>query len=142
MKKIARILVIVIALLIPSVLSAQQKVSIKGKVIDETGQPVPGAVVMLEGSTTAASMTDEKGQYSLEFNMPASGKPQITVNCIGYAPQTVDVSGRSVIDFNLSEDAEQLDESVVVGYGSMRRSDLTGAFIKERLVWIDVRPAA
>ena len=127
MKKITSILIIVITLLIPSILSAQQKVNVKGKVIDETGQPVPGAVVMLEGSTNAASMTDEKGQYALEFNMPASGKPQITVSCIGYAVQTVDLAGRAVIDFTLSEDSEQLEESVVVGYGSMRRSDLTGA---------------
>lgn len=127
MKKIARILIIAIAMLVPSILLAQQKVKLTGKVIDESGQPVPGAVVMLDGSTSSAAMTDEKGQYVLEFNMPSSGKASVTVNCIGYADQTVQVDGRSVIDFTLSEDAEQLEESVVVGYGSMRRSDLTGA---------------
>ena len=127
MKKIASILFTAIALLFPFILSAQQKQTVQGTVLDESGQPVPGAVVMLDGSTSSATMTDEKGHYVLEFKMPSSGKASLTVNCIGYADQTVPVNGRAVIDFTLAEDAEQLEESVVVGYGSMRRSDLTGA---------------
>ena len=127
MKKIASILFTAIALLFPFILSAQQKQTVQGTVLDESGLPVPGAVVMLDGSTSSATMTDEKGHYVLEFKMPSSGKASLTVNCIGYADQTVPVNGRAVIDFTLAEDAEQLEESVVVGYGSMRRSDLTGA---------------
>jgi TonB-linked SusC/RagA family outer membrane protein len=127
MKKIASILFTAIALLVPFILSAQQKQTVQGTVLDASEQPVPGAVVMLDGSTSSATMTDEKGHYVLEFKMPSSGKASLTVTCIGYADQTVPVNGRSVIDVTLAEDSEQLEESVVVGYGSMRRSDLTGA---------------
>ena len=126
MKKIARILILVCVLLVPSLLMAQPKVKVTGKVLDAKGQPVPGAVVMLEGNLSAATMTDEKGTYSLELSDP-SDKARLTVSCIGYIDQTVALNGRAVVDFTLEEDAELLEESVVVGYGSMRRSDLTGA---------------
>ncbi len=126
MKQIAKILIIVCTLLTPSLLWAQQRVTVKGTVSDASGQPVPGAVIMLDGQTSVGTMTDENGRYVLEFKQP-DGKPKIKVNCIGYTDQIVNINGRAVIDFVLEEDAELLDESVVVGYGSMRRSDLTGA---------------
>ena len=65
MKKIASILFTAIALLFPFILSAQQKQTVQGTVLDESGQPVPGAVVMLDGSTSSATMTDEKGHYAV-----------------------------------------------------------------------------
>ena len=126
MKHFARIVDICLALLLSTALLAQEKASVKGKVTDKAGEPVPGAVIMLDGDLTAATMTDMVGQYSLNFTIP-SGKARIKVACMGYVDQTVDYAGRAVIDFTLEEDAEVLEESVVVGYGSMRRSDLTGS---------------
>ena len=127
MKQIIRyILICLVAITYSFSLAAQNKATVNGRIIDGTGQPVPGAVVMLQGSGTAA-MTDENGKYTLEFTVPEGKKPRLTVSCMGYEDQTVDISNRSVIDFTLAEDSELLDESVVVGYGSMRRSDLTGS---------------
>ena len=126
MKQIAKIFVILFAALVSTGLAAQNKVSVSGKVVDEKGVAVPGAVVMAEGSITAA-MTDSEGRYSIEFYLSAGRKAQLTVSCMGFLTQTVDVGKRAVIDFTLAEDTQLLDEAVVVGYGSMRRSDLTGS---------------
>lgn len=127
MKLIIRyILICLVAITYSFSLAAQNKANVSGRILDGTGQPVPGAVVMLQGSGTAA-MTDENGKYTLEFTIAEGKKPRLTVSCMGYEEQTVDISNRSVIDFTLAEDSELIDESVVVGYGSMRRSDLTGS---------------
>ncbi len=107
-------------------LYAQSRVTVKGSVKDAKGEPVIGAVVMLEGSTTNAAVSDASGNYTISFPQSAQ-KPKLTVSCMSYLTQTVEVAGRSVIDFVLRDDAEQLEEVVVVGYGSMRRSDLTGS---------------
>lgn len=128
MKQIARFILIGCITLVASFsLRAQETLSVKGKVSDANGEPVPGAVVMLEGNSSAAAMTDEKGVYVLKYKLPANQKARLNVTCMGYEDQTVDIRGRAVIDFVLAEDNELLDESVVVGYGSMRRSDLTGS---------------
>lgn len=107
-------------------LFAQSRVTVKGTVKDAKGEPVIGAVVMLEGSTTNAAVSDATGKYSISFPQSVQ-KPRLTVSCMSYVTQTVEVAGRAVIDFVLRDDAEQLEEVVVVGYGSMRRSDLTGS---------------
>ncbi len=128
MKQITRyILIVLVAVVASFSLSAQEKMKVKGRVADASGEPVPGAVVMLEGNTSAAAMTDEKGQYSLTFTLSAGQKARLSVSCMGYVDQSVDIANRAVIDFTLQEDNELLEESVVVGYGSMRRSDLTGS---------------
>ena len=133
MKQIVKyILISVIAFAATINLSAQNKVSVKGKVVDAAGEPLPGVVVMLQGSNSA-TMTDDKGQYFLEFKVVDGKKPRINVSSMGYEEQTEDVNGRSVINFTLAEDNELLDESVVVGYGSMRRSDLTGSVTSVKL---------
>lgn len=126
MKQIVRIILIACALLAPSALAAQQKMTVEGNVSDQSGNPIPGAVVVVNGNLSAAAMTDENGHYVLTFTKP-SGSVSLMVSCIGYTDQSAILDGRNVVSFVLSEDAELLDESVVVGYGSMRRSDLTGA---------------
>lgn len=117
---------VLLHLLFCSGAAAQNGGPVRGNVKDSKGEPVIGAVVMLEGSTSVASVTDIDGNYLL--NIPSSAaKPRLTVSCMGYASQSVDVAGRAVIDFVLADDAELIEEAVVVGYGSMRRSDLTGS---------------
>ena len=127
--KLISILVLAIALLLSQNAFAQMKVS--GKVLDANGDPVIGAVVMLQGSTSVGTTTDVDGNYAI--TLPADAKsPKLFVSCMGYSDQTVDVAGRGVINFELKDDL-QLEEVVVVGYGSVRKSDLTGSVSAVRI---------
>ena len=105
-----------------------QNVNIRGQVVDNNGEPVIGASVVLVGNTTVGAITDMDGNYSL--SVPANSS--VTVSFIGYQSQTVSVSGRSVINFTLQEDNEFLEETVVIGYGVQRKSDLTGSVASVR----------
>ena len=99
--------------------SAQNR-AISGKVIDNGGQPIIGAAVMVPGTSTGAT-TDLNGNFSLGV---ASGTA-LEVSCIGYATRTVTAAENMVI--TLEEDAEILEETVVIGYGVQKKSDVTGA---------------
>lgn len=111
-------------MLVASGAFAQQKVTVTGTVTDIKGEAIIGASVLLDGSAVGA-VTDLDGKYSLTFTSGNDSK--LVYSSIGYISQTVTVGNRSVIDVTLQDDAEQLDEIVVVGYGAMRRSDLTGS---------------
>ena len=100
-----------------------QNVNLSGKVVDSNGEPVIGASVVLVGNNTVGAITDLDGNYSL--SVPANSS--VTVSFIGYTTQTVAVGGRSVINFTLQEDNEFLEETVVIGYGVQKKSDLTGS---------------
>lgn len=103
---------------------AQQKTTVNGSVKDSMGEPVIGAAVLVEGTTNGV-VTDLDGKYSITFTPSANSK--LVFSSISYITETVEVAGRTVIDVVLKEDTELLEESVVVGYGSMRRSDITGS---------------
>ncbi|WP_192351003.1 TonB-dependent receptor [Algoriphagus sp. Y33] len=96
--------------------------SISGTVTDETGEPLPGATVRVKGSVNG-TVTDLDGKFSLEVGEDAV----IQISYVGYMLQEISVGGRSTIDVQLEPDATQLDELVVVGYGTQKRSDVTGA---------------
>ena len=96
--------------------------NISGVVKDETGEPVIGANVVVKG-TTNGTVTDMNGRYSLE--VPEGGVLQISY--IGYNTQEVKVGSGDVVNVSLREDSETLDEVVVIGYGTVKKSDLTGA---------------
>ena len=100
-----------------------QNVTVKGKVTDSRGEPVIGATVMLSSNQTVGTQTDLSGNYAISVPSSAS----LIYSCVGYATQTVAVAGRSVIDIVLAEDTEFLEETVVIGYGVQRKSDVTGA---------------
>ena len=100
-----------------------QNVTVKGKVTDSSGEPVIGATVMLSSNQSVGTQTDLSGNYSISVPSNAS----LIYSCVGYATQTVAVAGRSVIDIVLAEDTEFLDETVVIGYGVQKKSDVTGA---------------
>ena len=105
-------------------LSAQIS-QVRGTVKDAEGMPVIGAAVMLEGSQSVGVVTDLDGNYRI--TLPAGHKnPRLEASSLGYKSVTSDVTS-AVLDFVLYEDSEELEETVVVGYGSMRRSDLTGS---------------
>lgn len=97
-------------------------ITVKGKVVDETGEPIIGAAVTIPG-TTSGTVTDFNGEYSL--SVPANG--QLSVSFIGYSTALMDVNGQTTIDFTLVSDMTELDELVVVGYGTQRKVDLTGS---------------
>ena len=97
--------------------------SISGKITDaEDGEPLIGANILVAGTSTG-TITDFDGNYTL--NLP-DGATTLEISYTGYASQTVEINGRSVIDIQMSA-GEVLEEVVVVGYGSVKKSDLTGA---------------
>ena len=106
---------------------AQNK-AIRGTVIDDTGAPIVGAAVVVVGNTSIGAVTGVDGSYRL--NVPANAN--VEFSCIGYASQVVSVADKTVIDIILKEDTEFLDETVVIGYGVQRKSDLTGSVASVR----------
>lgn len=102
-------------------LSANAQTSVTGTVTDETGEPLIGASVVVPGSTIGAS-TDIDGNFKLNV---AQGK-KIRVSYVGYVTQEVTVKGNN-LKIVLKEDNELLDEVVVIGYGTMKKKDLTGS---------------
>lgn len=99
---------------------------VTGKVVDATGEPIIGASILIKG-TTNGFITDIDGNFTLK-NVPADAVLEISF--IGYQKQEIKVDGKSVINVTLQEDTEMLEEVVVVGYGSMRKKDLTGAVVQ------------
>lgn len=101
-----------------------QNVTVKGVVVDKIG-PVIGASVLEKGNESNGTVTDLDGVFSLTVKSGAT----IVISSIGYTTQEIAVNGRTTIDITLTEDSEFLDEVVVVGYGTMKRSDLSGASV-------------
>ena len=134
MKKIQYLLVSLLSLVLVSAhLSAQNTVTVRGQVKDTDGEPVVGAVVMLAGNNAVGASTDANGRYSLSVPSSAVANGQLSVSCLGYSTVNKPIGRATVIDFELEEDNERLDEVVVVGYGGVRRSDLTGSVTSVRI---------
>lgn len=108
----------------PSVvgLERQQTKKVTGTVLDATGTPVIGANVMVKGTTTG-TITDMDGKFSLDVPEGAT----LVLTYIGFADQEIKVGNQTSLSVSLKEDAEALEELVVVGYGTMKKKDLTGA---------------
>ena len=100
----------------------QQKRKITGTVVDNAGIPVIGANI-LEVGTTNGNITDVDGNFSLTVANDAV----ITITYIGYLNQTIQTAGKSNFNIILMEDTQALDEVVVIGYGTAKKKDLTGA---------------
>ena len=120
--KVAAAMMFIAAGLLGTVATAQNR-AISGTVVDESGAPVVGAAVVVVGNTSIGAVTDVNGVFRL--NVPAGAN--INVSCIGYADQTVAVGNQTNFRFVLVEDTEFIDETVVIGYGVQRKSDLSGA---------------
>ncbi len=110
-------------MLFQTVLFAQNNITVSGTVSDSEGQPLPGANVILKGTTTGIQ-TDFDGNYSLQ-NIPDNGI--LTFSYIGFVIQEVNIDGKTTIHITLQEDTNVLDEVVVVGYGTQKKADLTGS---------------
>ncbi len=99
---------------------AQQTVS--GTVKDASGEPMIGVTVLMDGQP--AAITDLDGNFTIQNAKPSS---VIKVTYVGYTDQQFTVGNKSRIDVNMKEDNQALDEVVVVGYGTMKKRDLTGS---------------
>ncbi len=96
---------------------------VSGKITNQSGEPIPGANVLVEG-TTVGAITDVEGMYTI--NVPDNAEV-LLVSFIGYLTERIEIAGRSRIDVALIEDIQSLQEIVVIGYGTQKKSDLTGA---------------
>ncbi|MBQ1647518.1 MAG: TonB-dependent receptor plug domain-containing protein, partial [Bacteroidales bacterium] len=103
---------------------AAQTRTVSGKVIDATGQPVPGVGVVVDG-TTNGTMTAMDGSWSLRI---PSGDAVLNFSSLGYVTQSVKVgAGQSTVNVTMEEDNMVLEETIVVGYGTQKKVNLTGA---------------
>jgi len=110
-------------LFLPMLSHAQTAREVAGKVVDGTGTGLPGVTVLVTGTSVGAS-TGADGSFRLQVPATATS---LTVSFIGYAKQTVDITGKNTVSITLQDDAQALGDVVVVGYGTVQKSDLTGA---------------
>lgn len=106
-------------------IAQQAKKRINGRIVDSAGESVIG-VNVLEKGTTNGVITDFDGNFSLNVSVGAT----LEISYIGYVTQTIKITSQtSILNVVLKEDTEVLDEVVVVGYGTMKKSDLSGSSV-------------
>lgn len=120
--KLTKLLVFCISSLLFSVIAVAQDVTVNGIIKDETGMPVPGATILLKG-TTKSTASDFDGKFQMQ--VPSNGS--LTITFIGYSTVTEAVNGRTKITIQLKPESQSLNEVVVVGYGTQKKSVVTGA---------------
>lgn len=116
-----RLTLVSLFMLISATMMAQ--VTVTGTVIDMQGEPIPGASVR-ESGTRSAAVTDVDGKYAISVQDPNA---ILNVSFIGYQTQTVRIAGRKLVTITLEDDETALKDIVIVGYGTMKKSDVTGA---------------
>jgi TonB-dependent starch-binding outer membrane protein SusC len=100
------------------------EVTVQGRVTDEKGAGLPGATIIVKGAAGLGASTDVAGNFSLTV---PTGNETLVISSIGYVAQEIPLNSRTTLTIKLVTDNKALDEVVVVGYGTQRRSDLTGA---------------
>ena len=110
-------------LLLPLFVFSQGKI-MSGVVNDDMGGPLPGATVQVKGSESIGSITDFDGKFTIALK---DGETKIIISYVGFESQEVDVSGQSNISVSLQQDVSELEEVVVIGYGTVLKKDLTGS---------------
>lgn len=116
--------------------AVKQERKVSGTVKDANGEPIIGANVTVKGDSSIGTITDIDGRFSLD--VPAGAVLQVTY--IGFASQEIKVGNRKEVDISLREDTEMLDEVVVVGYGTAKKSDLAGAVVRADLNTLQESP--
>ena len=106
-----------------------QQTIITGVVTDEKGAPLPGVSIVVKGTKTGA-ITDANGEYTVKTT---DDKAVLVFSFVGFASQEIAVNGKSQINLSLKPESESLDEIVVVGYGTQKKKDLTGAVVRANL---------
>lgn len=118
--------------------SVRQTRVVTGKILDETGEPLIGVSVLVKG-TSAGAITDLDGNYSVEV---PSDKSILVISYIGYKTQEMTVGRNNQLNIKMEADTQALDEVVVVGYGVMKKRDLTGAITSVKSEDIVKSPAS
>lgn len=103
-------------------IAEQSRLTVKGKVVDPAGKPVIQASILKKG-TIEGTVTDESGNFELS----AESNSVLEISCIGYVTEEVSLNGRETLTIILREDTESLEETVVVGYATQKKANLTGA---------------
>ena len=114
---------LLLTLLLPLLGQAQTNRTISGKVTDDAGGGLPGVTILVPGTSTGTS-SGADGSFTLE--VPAA-TTRLSLSFVGYATQAVDITGKTSVSVSLKNDAQALNEVTVVGYGTARKQDLTGA---------------
>ena len=122
MKQKILTLITSILLLSTYIMAQPAKITVSGTIYDQAGLSLVGVTVVEKGVTTNGVITDTLGRYSL--SVPVDGF--IEVSCIGYKSVVESVNGRTNIDVVLADDNELLEATVVIGYGTSKKGDLTG----------------
>ena len=99
-----------------------QSITVRGTVVDPSGEPLIGASILAEG-TSVGTATDIDGNYAINVNPDAT----LVFSYVGYDPQSVAVKGRTTIDVTMKENSVMLNEVVAIGYGVVKKSDATGS---------------
>ena len=120
---LTKIVSTILAAMISVSLFAQQKDVVSGTITSANGEPLVGASVVVKGSVARGAITDINGAYSI----PASSGETLVFSCIGFETKEVTLTGAVKVDVVLGEDVNFLEETVVVGYAPMRKSDFTGS---------------
>lgn len=107
------------------VLAFAQEKTVTGNVTDDTGNPLPGVSVVIQG-TTSGTVTDMDGNYKINLQ---EGQNVLQFSFIGFVNKTEEVGSRSVVDIQMEPETKAIDEVVVVGYGSMKKSDVSTASV-------------
>jgi len=103
--------------------SMQQNISVSGRVIDSSGSPLPGVSIVLKGTTTG-TITDPDGKYFLT-NVPSD--VTLVFSFVGMKSQEIPVAGKNTINVKMNDETIGIDEVVAIGYGTMRKQDITGS---------------
>ncbi|HLK29793.1 MAG TPA: TonB-dependent receptor [Puia sp.] len=118
---------IFLCMFFPSVIFAQTHV-VKGTIKDADGKPIAGASIVVKGTAKGTNSAAD-GSYSITLNSP---NDVIEISYVGFKSKTIEVKGRTAIDVSLEETKSQLSDVVVVGYGTQKKSDITGAISSVR----------
>ena len=127
MKNIQKLLFLAVCLCTAFTANAQNLI-VTGKVIDSEGLEVIGANITLKGSPGVGAISHLSGNYKIKVNNAAKDVTYV-FSYIGMRTQEIHVKGKTTINVTLQSDAKALDEVVVVGYGTSKRSDLTGSVV-------------
>ncbi|MCD8313826.1 MAG: SusC/RagA family TonB-linked outer membrane protein, partial [Bacteroidales bacterium] len=122
-KKLLRTALVCVMTVASSALAFAQT-NVSGTVLDPNGQPIVGATVMVVG-TLNGTQTDFEGKYALKVANPESSTLQFS--CLGYNTVDESIGTRSVVNVTMPENAEALEETVVIGYGTQKKVNLTGS---------------
>ena len=137
MKKV-KLLLSALMILAATFIASAQNIRVSGIVTDANGEPLPGATVMVQG-TTNGTATGADGRYSLTVPSDAT----LVATMVGYLDQTAAVRGRSTVNFGLQEDSELIENAVVVGYGSAKKiGNLVGSVTTVRSDIVKNAPSA